>query len=218
MEAESGTIEHRRVHRGKKTRERLLEAGMKLFAHYGFDGTTVGDLEKEAGLRAGTGSFYRHFRNKRDLFDKVVKHGIEQLKDSRKHYQGILSGTLGDTRADVLLNLRIKMMNLERIRTFIEILIREERRFPPEQIREFYEIFVAGPQQNSIEELQTLISSGKIVNVEPGPLAAVISCALIGNHLIKRYYGVQELNGVSDEKFTALLADLIVGPLPSNGE
>ena len=39
------------------TRDRLIQAGMRLFAARGVDATTVGDLEKAAGLAPRAGGF-----------------------------------------------------------------------------------------------------------------------------------------------------------------
>lgn len=59
--------------RRANTRERILAASLDLFLERGFDGTTISDIERAVGLAAGTGSFYRHFRSKDDVFVAAVQ-------------------------------------------------------------------------------------------------------------------------------------------------
>jgi AcrR family transcriptional regulator len=56
----------RRPHpRGAATRERLLVAANALFAEHGYEGTSIGDVAREAGV--GVGTVYHHFSDKRAL-------------------------------------------------------------------------------------------------------------------------------------------------------
>ena len=48
----------------QKTRDRILDVAIELFLREGFKGTPITDIERRAGLAAGTGSFYRHFPSK----------------------------------------------------------------------------------------------------------------------------------------------------------
>ena len=59
--------------RRPNTRERILAASLDLFLERGFDGTTISDIERAVGLAAGTGSFYRHFKSKDDVFVAAVQ-------------------------------------------------------------------------------------------------------------------------------------------------
>ncbi len=54
----------------KETRARIVTAARKLFNRLGFDGVTIGDIMKEAGLTHG--GFYRHFESKSDLYAEVL--------------------------------------------------------------------------------------------------------------------------------------------------
>lgn len=196
-----------------KTRERLLEAGCKLFSQMGFDGTTIGDLEEEAGLKPGTGSFYRHFRNKEELLDEVIAHETEKLNQIVAQRAKMLESSLGNTRADLLLKFRMRLMGLRQVKDFINILVREENRFTPEQMQAFRTRFVDQPHERDTRGLQKLIRAGEVVDGNPKALARVITDAIMGHFLIKRYYRMDELGGVSDEEFSSMLADLVTGSL-----
>lgn len=58
--------------------QRILDAAAKLFAHYGYDKTTVNDIAVEAGISKG--AVYLHYKSKEDLFDSLIIHeGMKML-------------------------------------------------------------------------------------------------------------------------------------------
>jgi AcrR family transcriptional regulator len=63
-----------------KTRERILEAALDLFAEEGFKGTTIAEVERRVGLAAGTGSLYRHFPSKEALLRAAVQHEVARCR------------------------------------------------------------------------------------------------------------------------------------------
>src|SRR3954466_14545038 len=73
--------------RRQNTRERILRASLELFLERGFDGTTISDIERAVGLAAGTGSFYRHFRSKDDVFVAAVQ---RSATDYIEHFVAVL--------------------------------------------------------------------------------------------------------------------------------
>jgi len=60
------------------TRQRLLDAGMALFAQQGFRSTTVGEIEAAAGLQPRRGALYKHFASKQDLLVAAVRNELER--------------------------------------------------------------------------------------------------------------------------------------------
>jgi AcrR family transcriptional regulator len=61
-----------------QTRERLLDAGLKLFAERGLHGVTTHDIAADAGVAAGT--FYLHFSDKVALFREIAGDTIALLR------------------------------------------------------------------------------------------------------------------------------------------
>jgi AcrR family transcriptional regulator len=82
------------------TRDRLRQAGLKLFVARGYDGVSIGDIEREAGLAPRAGAFYRHFASKAALAAEI---GEASIIETRKDLglDGVLP--LGDTRAELVL-------------------------------------------------------------------------------------------------------------------
>ena len=56
------------------SRERILDAGTRLFRERGFDGIGVADLMQEAGLTHG--GFYGHFASKEELMARACERAL----------------------------------------------------------------------------------------------------------------------------------------------
>lgn len=82
------------------TRERLRKAGLKLFVERGYRGTSIADIEKEAGLAPRAGAFYRHFPSKAALAAEI---GEASIIETRKDLGFAGALPLGDTRAELVL-------------------------------------------------------------------------------------------------------------------
>lgn len=81
------------------TRERLVTEAMRLFSTNGFEATSVSQIEAAAGLAAGSGALYHHFKSKEALLNA----GIDRQLDRRRAMQDIraLFAGLGDLRAEL---------------------------------------------------------------------------------------------------------------------
>ncbi|ORB84868.1 TetR family transcriptional regulator [Mycobacterium kansasii] len=81
------------------TRERLVTEAMRLFSDKGFEATSVSQIEAAAGLAAGSGALYRHFKSKDALLDA----GIDRQLDRRHAMRDIraLFAGLGDLRTEL---------------------------------------------------------------------------------------------------------------------
>ncbi|PKL35825.1 MAG: hypothetical protein CVV44_20105 [Spirochaetae bacterium HGW-Spirochaetae-1] len=60
----------------KDKTERLLETSLKIFARFGYKKTTVEDIATELGMTKG--NLYLYVRDKRDLYEKTVAHGLRR--------------------------------------------------------------------------------------------------------------------------------------------
>src|ERR1700722_4923055 len=81
------------------TRDRLVTEAMRLFSAKGFEATSVSQIEAAAGLAAGSGALYRHFKSKDALLDA----GIDRQLDRRSAMRDIRSlfAGLGDLRIEL---------------------------------------------------------------------------------------------------------------------
>lgn len=53
----------------KKTKQSIIDAGLKSFAHRGYHGTSIADIAKEAGISKGLA--YNYFSSKSELADAI---------------------------------------------------------------------------------------------------------------------------------------------------
>ena len=58
-------------------RERILEEAAKLFAHSGYDGSSVADLA--AALGVSKAAIYHYFTTKQDIYDAIILAVLEGL-------------------------------------------------------------------------------------------------------------------------------------------
>jgi len=56
--------------------EKLLETSLKIFARFGYKKTTVEDIATELDMTKG--NLYLYVRDKRDLYEKTVAHGLRR--------------------------------------------------------------------------------------------------------------------------------------------
>jgi AcrR family transcriptional regulator len=60
-----------------KTRDRLIEVARQLFAHKGVENTTMNDIASAS--EKGRRTIYTYFKNKRDIYNAVVKTESDQI-------------------------------------------------------------------------------------------------------------------------------------------
>jgi AcrR family transcriptional regulator len=110
------------------TRQRLMDAALHLVARDGFQRTTVGDIERAAGLTARGGALYKHFKGKEQLLEAAVEHAINEVVSMRGRLFDLLP--LDDLRSELTLLLRWLLTELERERDITSIFEKEGDAFP----------------------------------------------------------------------------------------
>lgn len=64
--------------RRELTRTRILAVARRLFSQKGYHNAQVLDICREARISAGT--FYVHFKNKRDLLEQIARESLEEVR------------------------------------------------------------------------------------------------------------------------------------------
>ena len=67
------------------TKEKILMTALHLFARDGFDAVSVSTISGELGMTKG--ALYKHYKNKRDIFDSIVERMFEIDAERSKQYQ-----------------------------------------------------------------------------------------------------------------------------------
>ena len=63
-----------------KTKRKIFETSMKLFAEKGYDATSIEEITATVGVAKGT--LYYHFSSKEEIFNFLVEEGMKLLKNS----------------------------------------------------------------------------------------------------------------------------------------
>jgi AcrR family transcriptional regulator len=190
------------------TRNEILDAGLKLFSDRGFDGISVKDIETAVGLTPGRGSFYRHFESKEVLLEHIVHREVDKVRNMRDMQQRAIGGSLGDRRAELVLQYRLSLIGLEQIKSLINLLAREYGRFP-ELMQQLYELLVEESLVLHAGDLVRDIQKNKVRSTDAEALATVVQSALVGYHLSKTYFG-HTPQGIDNERFINALVDLML--------
>jgi AcrR family transcriptional regulator len=86
----------------RSTRAQILDAGERLFAERGYDGVSMRDIVAETALR-NQASLYHHFRNKRALYEAVLRRGLEQVLELMPERHATTATEI-DTNVDQLID------------------------------------------------------------------------------------------------------------------
>ena len=61
----------------ERRRSEIIEAAYHVFSTRGYSAAGIADIAEHLGM--GHGTFYRYFKNKRDILDQVVDYGVERI-------------------------------------------------------------------------------------------------------------------------------------------
>lgn len=111
------------------TRDRILRVAMDLFGRHGYHATSIADIEAAAGLSAGSGALYRHFRSKAQL----LAAGVEgQIAASAQLYDRLAAVTVDgtDLRSTLRQVIQAGLDRIEEERDLSRVLMRDLSAFP----------------------------------------------------------------------------------------
>lgn len=149
-----------------KTKRKIFETSMKLFAEKGYDATSIEEITSVVGVAKGT--LYYHFSSKEEIFKFLVEEGVKLLKNSILIKTSKLEKSLDKIRAIVLIQIKV-LVKYENFMTIIlsQIWGSDERSL---MCRNYVFEYI-----QMIEEIvQEGISKGEIIDVDPNVIASGI--------------------------------------------
>lgn len=95
-----------------KTKRKIFEASMKLFAEKGYDATSVEEITATVGVAKGT--LYYHFSSKEEIYNFLLEEGTKLLINNIDVKVSKLNSSIDKLRSIALLQLRVitKYQNL----------------------------------------------------------------------------------------------------------
>lgn len=88
-----------------KTKRKIFETSMKLFAEKGYDATSIEEITSVVGVAKGT--LYYHFSSKEEIFEFLVEEGVKLLKNSIEIKTENLENSLDKIKAIVLIQIKV---------------------------------------------------------------------------------------------------------------
>ncbi|WP_157963915.1 TetR/AcrR family transcriptional regulator [Actinocorallia populi] len=108
------------------TRTRIINEALKLFAQRGYAATSIGAIEKAAGLSPRSGSLYTHFGSK----EQVLAAAVDQAAGVAEGLDLSAMLPLGDLRAELTLIARCMLQLMHGWRDLIRVMMKESEGFP----------------------------------------------------------------------------------------
>ncbi len=88
-----------------KTKRKIFETSMKLFAEKGYEATSIEEITATVGVAKGT--LYYHFSSKEEIFNFLVEEGIKLLQNSVDIKTAKFSNYIDKIKAIVLIQIKI---------------------------------------------------------------------------------------------------------------
>ncbi|WP_223199363.1 TetR/AcrR family transcriptional regulator [Solihabitans fulvus] len=188
-----------------------MDAALRLFGQRGVAGTPVTAIEAEAGLSAGSGSFYRHFADKDELVAEVVDR--EMARVAKIPAAQVSRAVAGTPAADALAGQLLADLDfLRQLLPMIEILMWERGRLPDLAARVQKVMLDRGIELGVADLL--LCAPTAPVREDIAAAAAVMTSAVVGYFLTVEYFGAPPLQ-IDPQRFTTTLARMLAGTSPT---
>lgn len=105
------------------TREKLFQAAVTLIAEQGFSATTVDEIAEKAGVAKGT--VYYNFASKNELFEELLRHGVELLANDLREASAS-TASAGGSHVDALdAMVRAGLVFIDRYPAFTRLYVAE---------------------------------------------------------------------------------------------
>ena len=184
------------------TPERIVEAGIQLFSDRGFQGTTVGEIERAAGLTPRAGALYKHFPSKEAVLEAAFERHVTELEAL---HSAIEMMPLGDLRAELTLLARWGLQMLKRERALRRIVIVEGDRFP-ELKRKYRERIVDRSYAEVTTFIRLKMEAGELPDGDAEAIAVLLAGSLLG-YSIEHDVFARDPAGVDEERLIAAAVD-----------
>jgi len=188
--------------RRQPTKQRLLDAGVRLFSENGFMETTVGAIEAAAGLQPRRGAMYRHFPSKEALLQVALENHLRSLADSGPPLQQPPSA---DLRAEALTLGRWLLAELDRERPIVRILEHDGDRLTV--LRDSFRASLVDAGYLLTADAVHRWLGNHTDRVDVDAVSVVLLGALVNYRRSNWTFGASPL-GVEDDRFLSTWADL----------
>jgi AcrR family transcriptional regulator len=194
------------------TRERILDAAVELFGRRGYRGTSVGEIERAAGLAPRSGALYKHFPSKKALLEAAVERrglAADRLEPL------VWAADLGDIRSELRAMGRLGLREIGRDQAVLRIVMREGENFP--ELRErFHDRVVRQGHAQTVALLRRIAERAGARDLDLDALAAVLLGPIINYRVLETLFG-RPPGGVPEGRFLEAWVDSALALLEGQG-
>jgi AcrR family transcriptional regulator len=168
------------------TRERIIDEAMRLFSEQGYAATSIAKIEAGAGLSAGAGGLYHHFKSKEAVLAAGIERQLSRLDVLREIRQVL--GPLGDLKSELTLIARYVLAELDSESELLRILAIEARSRP-----QLLTAAVDRLVNSSFDGFATWIeerAERPLDGAAPSTIATLGLGSLLSNRLLRDVFGV----------------------------
>jgi AcrR family transcriptional regulator len=195
------------------TPERILDAAMELFAERGYEGTSVGEIERAAGLAPRSGALYQHFDDKQDVLERAIERHLEAIDDLGLALEML---PLGDLRAEVTLMARWNLASLDRRAALTRFMRREGDRLPAKLRNRLYTRLVERPYSQVVAWLRTRFEGAGVDEPDLHALALILIEPMAAYRSLRQMFD-RVPGEVDDERFIDTWVDVCLAYAGSIG-
>lgn len=178
---------------------------MRLFADQGYEATSVGAIERAAGLAPRSGALYQHFASKEALLEATIERELAAVDELPSVIEML---PLGDLRSELMLLGRWNLQSLARRDQLTRFVRRDGHRLPERLRARLYERLVAAPYA-----LVTAWLRGRLEGASAGASVDVDALALVLTESLSAHRGIKTAFGavpddVDDDRVLAVWVEL----------
>jgi AcrR family transcriptional regulator len=198
---------------GAPTRERLMDAALRLVAERGYEGASVGAIEHAAGLARRSGALYQHFKSKDDVLHAAIDRELAAVDELGSVIRML---PLGDLSAELTLMARWNLNSLDRREKLATLVHREARRLPAALLSKLYDRLVERPYRQVVSWLEQRFRAAGVEPPDVPALALVLVEAMASYRYMRETFG-RTFDDIDDERFVAGWVDIAVAIAERHG-
>jgi AcrR family transcriptional regulator len=175
--------------RSERSRNQILDAALKLFAHRGFGATSVRDIAEAAALSKG--NVYHHFPDKESIFRALLDRYFDAMSTPEFPFnQALAKGTFPENLESLG---RAARETVRSYRDYVALIYVDVVEFDGSHVRKFYE--------DMASRFETFIKAHGMEEELKGKLQdglSPISAMMLATRIFYNYFSIEIIFGVKD--------------------
>lgn len=171
-----------------KTKRKIFETSLKLFAEKGYDATSIEEITSVVGIAKGT--LYHHFSCKEEIFNFLVEEGMNLLHNSIEIKIGKHNNIIDKLKAIILIEVKVLFKYKDLISIISSEIWGNDNR--NKRCKELV--------QNYVSFIETIIQKG----MDDGELPNVKNARIIATNIFSIFCSIQIYQMISNKEFDVI--------------